>query len=392
MVNVSIDRLRGFAGRAGQEGKGGGIGGWQETCGPFGNLKARWKLQLPQQTIHSAILPFIPIIRRPRCDGHEAFLGSSRVSAHDSRDSACFQRFRRPTCVSTGAPLLTLFILGANCLPQYEVLFSNKFLTEHDADALLSRTGTRSTTASATPSSLESSDLSKLPKTSPIAAKHGIAVDETYEAVVLDGQRYLCRIPIVAPPEQNATATPDQAKDEEEKELMRATDRGWELLEGLQGTCIYYMSGWWSYSFCYKDQVKQFHQLPPGRGIPIFPPVEDTSVDSFVLGKFPKDKKGKSREEERRTLGGSDAVEDGTDQLLDEGKGLEVPRLESKGSTRYMVQSLSGGTECDLTRKERKIEVQVRSVYTVSFAAWNRITDGFENSSTAILSLQTRSV
>jgi protein OS-9 len=44
----------------------------------------------------------------------------------------------------------------------------------------------------------------------------------------------------------------------------------------------------------------------------------------------------------------------------DDGKiSTEVARLETKGSTRYMVQRLSGGTECDLTGKERKIEVQV---------------------------------
>nr|GFD60541.1 hypothetical protein [Tanacetum cinerariifolium] len=73
---------------------------------------------------------------------------------------------------------------------------------------------------------------------------------------------------------------------EEEKELVRAADRGWELLEGMRGNCIYYLSGWWSYSFCYNNEVKQFHQLPPSRGVPIYPPVEDTSVHSFVLGRF----------------------------------------------------------------------------------------------------------
>jgi len=40
-----------------------------------------------------------------------------------------------------------------------------------------------------------------------------------------------------------------------------------------------------------------------------------------------------------------------------------LSKLETKGSTRYMVQRLSGGTECDLTGRERKIEVQVRSPF-----------------------------
>jgi len=179
--------------------------------------------------------------------------------------------------------------------------------------------------------------------------------------VVLHGQRYLCSIPVIpdeAP--QNTTASAEEAKAEEEKELVRAADRGWQLLEGMRGNCIYYISGWWSYSFCYTDEVKQFHQLPPGRGIPIYPPVEDTSVHSYVLGKYPKEMKARKKGASK-TLG----KEQGSKEALDdegnaeEEKGLEIPRLETKGSNRYMVQRLSGGTECDLTGKPRKIDVQV---------------------------------
>lgn len=181
----------------------------------------------------------------------------------------------------------------------------------------------------------------------------------------------MCSIPII-PDEvpQNDTTSAEEAKAEEEKELMRATDRGWELLEGMRGNCIYYLSGWWSYSFCYKDEVKQFHQLPPSRGVPIYPPVEDTSVHSFVLGRFPKEEKKKKKADTRKTLGSEhgskeafdDDDDDGGDDdniSDDEERGLEVPRLETKGSSRYMVQRLSDGTECDLTGKPRKIDVQV---------------------------------
>jgi protein OS-9 len=182
---------------------------------------------------------------------------------------------------------------------------------------------------------------------------------------VLGGQRYLCSIPVI-PEEvpQNSTATAEQVKAEEEKELMRAADRGWELLDGMQGECIYFLSGWWSYSFCYKDEVKQFHQLPPSRGVPIYPPVEDTSVKSYVLGRF---KGGKKKgKESRKTLGREEGSKEENvvdDEGKDEGRGVVLSKLETKGSTRYMVQKLSGGTECDLTGRERKIEVQVRSPF-----------------------------
>lgn len=180
---------------------------------------------------------------------------------------------------------------------------------------------------------------------------------------MLQGQRYLCSIPVI-PDEvpQNNTTSAEEAKAEQEKELVRATDRGWELLEGMKGSCIYYLSGWWSYSFCYKDEVKQFHQLPPSRGVPHYPPVEDTSVHSFILGKYQGEEKGK-KNDARKTLGseqGSKETFDDEGNVQDESeKALEMPRLESKGSNRYMVQRLSAGTECDLTGRPRKIDVQV---------------------------------
>jgi protein OS-9 len=215
------------------------------------------------------------------------------------------------------------------------------------------------------PASQETQELTKRDKQS-ARPPSGESLEQTYEAVVLQGQRYLCSIPVI-PDEvpQNSTTTAEEAKAEEAKELARATDRGWELLEGMRGSCIYYLSGWWSYSFCYKDEVKQFHQLPPSRGVPIYPPVEDTSVHSFVLGRFPKEDKPK-KADARKTLGGEqgskEALDDEGNVKDDSEKGLEVPRLESKGSSRYMVQRLSGGTECDLTGRPRKIDVQVRTL------------------------------
>ncbi len=207
-------------------------------------------------------------------------------------------------------------------------------------------------------------ELSTRDQSSPSNPRRDYVPDSPYEAVVLHGQRYLCSIPTIteeAP--QNTTTSAEENKADEEKELVRASDRGFELLEGMQGNCIYYLSGWWSYSFCYKDQVKQFHSLPPSRGVPVYPPVEDPSTHSFVLGKFPKPEKGK-QDAARKTLGGEQGANDAFDDegnVQDEAKGLELPRLETKGSSRYMVQRLSGGTECDLTGKPRKIDVQVRT-------------------------------
>jgi hypothetical protein len=167
----------------------------------------------------------------------------------------------------------------------------------------------------------------------------------TYEEMILRGQRYLCQIPKVdGQSDGNATAKADTHADGnktgEEKELARATDRGLELLQEMEGTCLFYVSGWWSYSFCYKSQVRQFHALPTGPGVPNYPPMEDPSTHSFVLGKFQQDDDedgGEGDRARRRT---------------------DVAELQTKGESRYLVQRLGGGTTCDLTGKERRIEVQ----------------------------------
>lgn len=164
----------------------------------------------------------------------------------------------------------------------------------------------------------------------------------SYEEMKLDGQRYLCQIPQVSNnDDRNETrAEPDEA--EEKKELARATDRGLELLHEMEGKCMYYVSGWWSYSLCYQRQIKQFHALPSGSGIPSYPPTEDPTTHSFVLGKFPR----------------KDDEDDMDGEPTQKKTSTDVAQLQTKGGSRYLVQRLQGGTTCDLTGRSRKIEIQ----------------------------------
>ncbi|CAI6332095.1 unnamed protein product [Periconia digitata] len=243
--------------------------------------------------------------------------------------------------------------------PQFDVIFPESYVTEDDATSLLAHTTPHRTSITSTKSQ-ETQDLSKPSKPSS-SSSPGEEFEYTYERVVVKGQRYLCSIPIIPDEEpQNNTASAEEAKAEKEKELVRATDRGSELLQGMQGNCIYYVSGWWSYSFCYMAEVKQFHQLQTGRDLPIYPPVEDMSVKSFILGEYSEQKKAEKKKG-RKTLGneqGSKEVDDEEVTSKKEETALDLPRLETKGASTYMVQHLSGGTECDLTGRDRKIEVQ----------------------------------
>ncbi|PKX90964.1 PRKCSH domain-containing protein [Aspergillus novofumigatus IBT 16806] len=155
----------------------------------------------------------------------------------------------------------------------------------------------------------------------------------TYEEMLLDGQRYLCSIPQVDNEDKNQTnGAESTSKEDEQREIARATDRGLELLREMEGKCMYYISGWWSYSFCYKKQIKQFHALPSGPGVPNYPPIEDSATHAFVLGRFPNsgDEDLEGDAEHKKTT-------------------TDVAELQTKGGSRYL---------CDLTGKDRKIEVQ----------------------------------
>ena len=174
---------------------------------------------------------------------------------------------------------------------------------------------------------------------------------------MINGQRYLCSIPRI-PPEEARTPENSTSPEEEEKELTRATARGWDLIKGMEENCLYFFSGWWSYSFCHGEGVRQFHQLPPGRNVPMYPPVEDKNVQAYILGRFDGDGQTVDNGAQKKTLDGEKMSKQS------EGSGKEMreqglARLETKGEVRYLVQKLKGGTTCDLTGKERRIEVQV---------------------------------
>ncbi|KAH0348301.1 hypothetical protein KCU81_g3172, partial [Aureobasidium melanogenum] len=159
-----------------------------------------------------------------------------------------------------------------------------------------------------------------------------------YEELVLANQHYLCQIPRLLDQPPSSQPNETLSKQDHEKELARANTRGWQLLKGMQGNCIYYWSGWWSYRYCYGQGVKQFHQLPSSHGVPVYPPVEDPAVPGFMLGAVQDQPRHDSQEN------------------LSEDKA--VGKLETRGESRYLVQRLAGGTVCDLTGRERRIEVQ----------------------------------
>lgn len=240
--------------------------------------------------------------------------------------------------------------------PQFEVVIGADFISESDALAILESSRTRGATSTA---GLAQSDLSnkvresaaaELPETKRGDGGHGgsdndddVPISETYELVNDAPFRYLCSVPVIAPPPVlNRTAT-ELAKAEEARELSRATAKGWELMSGLDGTCMYFTSGWWSYSFCYGKAVVQYHALP---GRPGEAPVRDENSLEYVLGRShnlrtPRDRAGDPQHDDQTTS-------------------LTPPnsQLQTKGESRYLSQRLEDGTICDLTGRPRTVEIQ----------------------------------
>lgn len=154
--------------------------------------------------------------------------------------------------------------------------------------------------------------------------------------------QYLCSIPILQPPAPENKTANDLAKAEEARELSRATASGWDLIAELEQSCLYFMSGWWSYSFCNNREIVQFHALPniqPGQ-----PPKRDTKTADYTLGRTPS------------------IPPSANYQAKQEGRKALPAELQVKGDQRYLVQRLEGGTTCDLTGRDRTIEVQYHCV------------------------------
>jgi Glucosidase II beta subunit-like protein len=251
-----------------------------------------------------------------------------------------------------GLFLLTSFLAGLRCsasessfsvaddlfaYPQYEVVYSETYILFEDALGRLEKyQGWK----------IKRDHSEEIAETSLQTQKEGSStredrfLHEEYEVLKQNGRAYFCTIPIVKSISVNGTD--DQPSEvDQQKELTRATAKGRELLRGMEnGQCLFYTTGWWTYSFCYNSQVRQFHALPQNAaGGRIWPPQEDPTTPAYILGKV-----------EAQRAPDSSAPE--THQKTD------LAELQTKSETSYLVQKLDSGTPCDLTGKARKVEIE----------------------------------
>lgn len=159
-------------------------------------------------------------------------------------------------------------------------------------------------------------------------------------------QKYLCSIPIIQPPAPENETANELAKAAEAQEQSRATAHGWNLLSELDEKCLYFGSGWWTYSFCNNREIVQYHALPAAPSADK-PPKRDPRTAAFTLGREP------AIPAQHRQRANVDSLETG-----EAPKPLPAELQTTGDQQRYLVQKLERGDVCDLTGRERTIEVQ----------------------------------
>ncbi|GLB35036.1 putative glucosidase II beta subunit-like protein [Lyophyllum shimeji] len=192
---------------------------------------------------------------------------------------------------------------------------------------------------STSPKEIDSGDVhdgvskSQVPESSPSAANY------TLEKMKMGPKdSYLCLIP---KPADNVTQVPD----DQESNFELIPSRSWSLLQPLSGTCLYHRQGWFTYSYCHNEEIRQFKEATNSAG-GHSPPQEDPDWEAYTLGKAPKP-------------GADLTVAEQNAQAAN----LELAR--SAGS-RYLVQRWGDGTVCDKTGRSREVEVQFHCSMTMT--------------------------
>jgi len=132
--------------------------------------------------------------------------------------------------------------------------------------------------------------------------------------------------------------------EEDDLDIGVTPARSWSLLQPLSGTCLYHRQGWFTYSYCHNQEIRQFKELiPPHSRIPAgaYKPEEDPEWESYTLGRSP------ISTENRADLSIAEQNADAAN--------LELART---AGSRYLVQRWGDGTTCDKTGKSREVEVQ----------------------------------
>ncbi|KAF9082848.1 Protein OS-9 [Mortierella sp. AD031] len=163
-----------------------------------------------------------------------------------------------------------------------------------------------------------------------------------------DGMRWSCMIPPKLVVE--VKATPKLSPQEIEEEERRSVQRGLELLDHLTGHCLQLRRDYWTYEYCHKKSIRQYHAVQSnGQWIP------ETEDTTYVLAQYQSgatNVQGHPDNEgalQQRSSSSSVGAATGT-----------ATELEVSNERKYLVQRWDHGDICDITGLARKVEVRFK--------------------------------
>ncbi|RKP13728.1 hypothetical protein BJ684DRAFT_19814 [Piptocephalis cylindrospora] len=144
-----------------------------------------------------------------------------------------------------------------------------------------------------------------------------------------DGRRYLCYLP------KAHTETKKQEKKVGETWRTDLVEEGLGMLEPLVGNCLKFVEGWWTYEYCHRQHVRQYHETstPKERGFDV------------LLGREEGDDRTSMHDEPDHPVPDTSLIL-GSDAF--------------RGSRQMLLRRYTGGSECELTGRPRTVEVEYR--------------------------------
>ncbi|ODQ81517.1 hypothetical protein BABINDRAFT_6205 [Babjeviella inositovora NRRL Y-12698] len=141
--------------------------------------------------------------------------------------------------------------------------------------------------------------------------------NRSFELLLRPDTQYICSVPYYALPQ---VSTSSENRIEVDTETLASAVA---IIEKALDSCLYYSTGWWTYAFCYGKEVVQFHEdLEVAKtGVP----KPDPTLPIYYLARF-QDESDFSIEQDR--------------------------------TSKYISQSVGGGTKCDMTLTPRTIDVK----------------------------------
>ncbi|KLO12613.1 hypothetical protein SCHPADRAFT_853699 [Schizopora paradoxa] len=159
-----------------------------------------------------------------------------------------------------------------------------------------------------------------------------------------ENTQYICLIP---PPVEEPVRPADEHKQDESSPAQ-----SWSLLQPLSGSCLYHRQGWFTYSYCHNNAVRQFREMahshphPPGGYVP----EEDPEWEAYTLGQS------------------TSARDEGRDLAVNQQQAALQNNVDivATAGHRYLKQTWGDGTVCDKTGGPREIEVQFHCSMTMT--------------------------